>query len=140
MAFAYIVVFKVPSYSARLAFQARRMFYLSANFTPLREISRLLRDGNYAPLIGNILVTVPLPWLLYWDFRRLGAKKAGALAMLLTLLIEPFQALIDLLYRFPANVIDVDDAILNASGCIIGIFAIYLCIFLKKSKKSKKNS
>jgi glycopeptide antibiotics resistance protein len=116
------------------------MFYLSANFTPLREISRLLRDGNYAPLIGNILVTVPLPWLLYWDFRRLGAKKAGALAMLLTLLIEPFQALIDLLYRFPANVIDVDDAILNASGCIIGIFAIYLCIFLKKSKKSKKNS
>jgi glycopeptide antibiotics resistance protein len=87
---------------------------------PFEMIRRYARAGNWVQLGGNVLVTVPLAPLLWWNTAKRRVLRCCAAALCVTVLIEPVQLLINFLTRSRVNVLDVDDLILNLAGCLAG--------------------
>lgn len=93
-------------------------------------LESFLNDINVsfeAPLIffGNLLILIPIPFILSAFFNRINDKIIFAIGMIIPFIIEGYQ------YFFKCGDTDIDDIILNASGFIIG-YAIY--ILIKKTR------
>jgi glycopeptide antibiotics resistance protein len=73
---------------------------------------------------GNILVTLPLPFVVWFCSRGRKMKKVCAVSLIVTAAIEPVQLLINLFLGGPSNIIDVDDLILNLTGCAAGLLLL----------------
>ncbi len=65
-------------------------------------------------LIGNIILLVPIGFLVPFIYRNMTWKKSFALAFAAGLIIELMQALLHM------GIFDIDDIILNGLGVLIG--------------------
>ncbi len=80
-------------------------------------------------LVGNIILLVPIGFLLPLLFPKIGWKKSLAIAVASGLIIETTQTLLRV------GIFDIDDVILNALGVMIGYFAY---MFLSKWMRERK--
>ncbi|MFM6944257.1 MAG: VanZ family protein [Bacteroidota bacterium] len=108
-----------------------------ANWTPLKTIiPYLLASGGWLiggmNIIGNIVLLVPLGFLIPFVFTRTNWKQIIVVSILSSFLIEGIQAILHI------GIFDIDDVILNAIGIMIGywkntIWPKFL-VFVKKHK------
>ncbi|MGE6631760.1 VanZ family protein [Bacillus sp. NPDC077027] len=110
---------------------------VSINFIPFHSIYQnfhALHHGYpalvYLNIIGNILLFVPIGFLLFCGFKKMTWQKAVLSGFLLSTSIEMLQFLFST-YGIITRSSDVDDMILNTLGTAIG------CMFyiLYRSKK-----
>ena len=112
---------------------------LSVNYTvghgTLQYFKYIFSHPNDAYMVfvcfGNIMILMPIPFIIYSIFNRLNQYLMFALALLIPLLIEGYQ------YVFKCGNVDIDDIILNALGMIIGYGILQIII---KSKLEKQKS
>ncbi len=74
----------------------------------------------------NVLLTIPFGFAVSF-VARLQPKDFRRLILVIGLGIEGIQLLISLLLRYPIRVIDVNDALLNTAGVLIGYGLFCLC-------------
>jgi glycopeptide antibiotics resistance protein len=98
-----------------------------ANFMPFKTIVPYLTGTHggiivMVNLIGNIVLFVPIGFLVPFVFRHMTWRKSLALATVLPLVIEGTEVL------FRVGIFDIDDVILNGLGVMIGygIFALFI--------------
>ena len=109
----------------------------SPNFMPFRTIlPYVLGRGGWIiagiNIVGNIVLLVPLGFLLPFIFKQLNWKSSLVVAILSALFIESLQSMLHI------GIFDIDDVILNALGCMIGYWKfLFLPIFLKWMKESR---
>jgi glycopeptide antibiotics resistance protein len=98
------------------------------NYVPFKTITDYIRRGHIGifviQIVGNIFVTLPLPFVVWAYSRRRNMKRVCLVSLLLTAAIEPVQLLINLFLGGPSNIIDVDDFILNLFGCALGLLLL----------------
>ena len=93
--------------------------FVRNNYIPLLSIYHLLDSDYYmVPLrniVGNILLFVPLGFILTLRFRQIKSMlSVGLIGLFLSLLIEVIQL------NLPTRAFDIDDMILNTLGTILG--------------------
>ncbi len=99
-----------------------------ANLIPFKTISMYL-FGNMGwiivgiNLVGNVVVLMPIGFLLPLVFRGMTWKASLILSVVTALLIEGMQVV------FQVGIFDIDDVILNALGVMLG-YAVFI-LFLK---------
>jgi hypothetical protein len=83
-------------------------------------------------IIGNIILLVPLGFLIPFVFSKINWKQIIVVSILCSFIIEGIQAILHI------GIFDIDDVILNALGIIIGYwkFTIWpICIAVVKKYK-----
>lgn len=114
---AFIILFKPYNYKGDMDLTLINFINLEA----FKTISIYIQDQNYIPIIGNIIITLPLFPLSYVLLNRfVSMKKCFLILLILILIIEPLQLTIDIITMYPNKVVDIDDFILNLSGYLIG--------------------
>lgn len=103
------------------------------NYIPFKTITEYVKDlktGHFFIFItqvaGNILITVPLPFVVRFCLRKRKMSRICTVSLILTAAIEPLQLLINIFLGGPSNIIDIDDLILNLTGCALGLFFVFL--------------
>jgi glycopeptide antibiotics resistance protein len=144
---AYLLFFSI--FWVYLLFVIRTVIFpIAINFDPIN--TRGFPDINLIPfyirycspmtkycfieIVGNIILTVPLGFGINF-LARLNPKKALWLALLVGPGFELSQLIISLVFRSGFRAVDINDAILNAFGVLIGysLFRIFAWIYLKIS-------
>ncbi len=102
-----------------------------ANFLPFKTILPYLlgKRGWLIAMInlgGNIILFVPIGFLVPFVYQKMNWQKALALAVAAPLLIEGIQLV------FRLGIFDIDDVILNALGIIVG-YSLYRIILKRRS-------
>jgi glycopeptide antibiotics resistance protein len=105
-----------------------------ANFVPFKTILPYLLGEKglmiaTINLVGNIVLLMPIGFLVPFIYRNIGWKKSLALGVAAGLAIEGMQALIRV------GIFDIDDVILNGTGVMVGYWAF--TIFTKKVRPKK---
>jgi glycopeptide antibiotics resistance protein len=112
------------------------------NYIPFNTIWAYIRKGNIwiclMQIAGNVLVTLPLPLVIWFCSPKRSMKRVCAVSLIITALIEPVQLLINLILGGPSNIIDVDDLILNLIGCGLGLLFAAAANRLRKARNSLK--
>ncbi len=97
------------------------------NLIPLKTITvYVLSNGAMGfnelvyNLLGNIVVFIPIGFMIKAAFRELILKKALLAFFAIILMLETLQLI------SKRGVFDVDDLILNLVGCTIGYFLFYI--------------
>lgn len=112
---------------------SREMGAWNLNLVPFRTIKSYWRNRSnlYAlkNILGNILVFIPFGFFLPIEYNK-KFKEVIIISFVSVLLIETFQ-LITMLGYF-----DIDDIILNITGCILG-YGIYKKFYLNKNSQIK---
>ena len=85
-----------------------------------------------ANLLGNVLLFLPLPPMLYYTFSVRNRRLLIGSGAALSLGIESLQ------YCFEIGVPDVDDLILNTTGCLAGVYLH--SIFLENNRNCKSKT
>lgn len=80
----------------------------------------------YLPIIFNILLTIPLGFILSCLMPN-QLKKILFLSFLVTLSIETLQLVISLILRYPHRIFDINDILLNMLGAFLGYY-LYILI------------
>ncbi len=107
-----------------------------ANLLPFKTIVRYLlgKKGLIIAginLVGNVVLLVPIGFLVPFVYRSMTWKKTLALAVAAGFVIEGMQVV------FRVGIFDVDDVILNGLGVIVGYWTFTLLAKMARSKKSK---
>lgn len=109
------------------------MFY---QLIPFKSISKVIFEThNWIQLVGNFFLLFPLG--VYFGLLNQKATKLKYVFVrvtLITLFIETTQFIIDLITSLPNKIFDIDDIILNITGCLTGW--IILKIFAPKFEKA----
>ena len=82
-------------------------------------------------LVGNIVLLVPIGFLVPFVFRNMTWKKSLALAVAAGFAIEGMQEVLHV------GIFDIDDVILNGLGVMIGYWAFTILANRVRSRKSK---
>lgn len=85
----------------------------------------------YSNLFGNILLFVPLPFILIILFRISSRLKLVLIGMGLSLAIECTQ------YFLRIGIPDIDDVLLNTTGVVVGIVAWMLLFKIKFVRRNR---
>jgi glycopeptide antibiotics resistance protein len=96
-----------------------------ANFVPFKTILPYIQQGMGSimfgvNIIGNIVLPLPLGFLVPLVFRKMTWQKSIALAIIVPLFIEGMQVLLQM------GIFDIDDVILNGLGVMIGFWIFIL--------------
>ena len=96
-----------------------------ANFLPFKTIlPYLLGEKGWmiavVNLAGNIVLLVPIGFLVPFVYRKMTWKRSLALAVAAGLAIEGMQAL------FRVGIFDIDDVILNGLGVMVGYWVFMM--------------
>ncbi|MDR0838755.1 MAG: VanZ family protein [Oscillospiraceae bacterium] len=126
---ALVVLFKLETIGLSLKWPSS---LFTGNYVPLKTITQYLRQRNLVQLGGNLAVMFPLPILLYLNFPQAGYKNCLWLSLLVTALVEPLQLFINLALNIRTNIVDIDDFLLNAAGCLLGLLALRLFLSLRR--------
>lgn len=105
------------------------------NLVPFKTIAEYIEKGNLVQILGNMLVLFPFPALLYFNFPKMNNRDYLVTVLCVAVLIEPIQFLINVIANTPANVIDIDDFLLNAAGCLLGLLALKSLKHMTQRKK-----
>ncbi|MCL1879978.1 MAG: VanZ family protein [Actinomycetia bacterium] len=109
------------------------------NYTPLKTIMLFARNIHstlfLTQIAGNILITMPLPFVLWFYSQRRLMGRVCLVSLMITAAIEPLQLLINIYLGGPANIIDVDDLILNLTGCLLGLLLLAIVNGIRKPKR-----
>ncbi|MDR1272579.1 MAG: D-alanyl-D-alanine carboxypeptidase family protein, partial [Clostridiales Family XIII bacterium] len=123
-----------------LLFKARTLLmnepgdpFEAVNLVPFKTIAEYIYEGDHIQIMGNFLILFPLPALLHFNFPKMGLRALSTAAFCTAILLEPLQLLVNIITGTAANVIDIDDFLLNASGCFLGLQVARLLL----SKKSR---
>ena len=85
----------------------------SGNYVPFKTIIEYIERGSFGMFVtqvaGNVLVTLPLPFVVWFYSRRRSMKRVTIVSLLITAVIEPVQILLNVLIGGPTNIIDVDE-------------------------------
>ena len=108
-----------------------------ANFWPFKTILSYLFGERgliitFINLVGNIVLLIPIGFLVPFLSRKMAWEKALALAVSAGLAIEGAQAVLHL------GIFDIDDVILNGLGVVIGYWAFR--IFVRRVETRQKSS
>ena len=107
-----------------------------ANFLPFKTILPYLL-GEKGLIIaglnigGNIVLLLPIGFLVPFVYRNMTWKKCLALAVAAGLIIEGMQAVLHV------GIFDIDDVILNGLGVIVGYWAFTILAKMERSVKLK---
>nr|WP_303046191.1 VanZ family protein [Virgibacillus dokdonensis] len=114
--------------------------YLPINLIPFKTIFQYFVEVStgtlafstaFINIAGNILLTVPIGFLIYIIYRRVSFNKLLLIALMFPLVIETGQLVLHLV-DISTRTIDIDDLILNALGIVIGYYLLYLIqLFIK---------
>lgn len=106
-------------------------FLRAVNFVPFNFDFGFIPQMVLLQIVMNVLLTVPFGFGISF-VAPVRAKDFLWLSLAVGLGIETIQLIIGLLLRYPYRVIDVNDAILNALGVLIGygIFRIFARLYL----------
>ncbi|MDR1464583.1 MAG: VanZ family protein [Oscillospiraceae bacterium] len=123
---ALTLLFKLVTIRFALLGSPDPRWYSIGNLVPFHTIAQYARQRNWVQLGGNAAVLFPLPLLLRFNFPKMKYKRVLWIALCAALLIEPAQFLVNFALRASTNVIDMDDLLLNAAGCLLGLLALKL--------------
>jgi glycopeptide antibiotics resistance protein len=84
----------------------------------------------YKDLVGNFLLFVPFPFLIFYFFHVRNYGKLLLISAATSLAVEIIQ------YIFNIGVADIDDLILNSIGASAGIFILYALSRLRQNRPS----
>ncbi len=106
----------------------------AANFVPFSTILLYLLGGEGLliagfNLVGNVILLVPMGFLVPFVYRDMTWKKSVVLAIATGLIIEVMQAVLRV------GIFDIDDVILNAVGVMVGYFMLVLLAKWVREKK-----
>ena len=109
----------------------------SPNFVPFKTIFPYLLGHKgwmiaMVNLLGNILLLVPVGFLIPFLYRNITWKKSLLLAIASGLVIELMQTVLRV------GIFDIDDVILNALGVMIGYFAFVILEEWVRLRKYKR--
>lgn len=106
-------------------------FWSAINLIPFRFDLSELPNIVLLQIFQNILLTIPLGFGLTF-VARVRASNFLWIAVLAGLGIEAAQLIIGLLLRYPYRIIDINDAILNAIGVLVGygLFRLFARLYL----------
>lgn len=110
----------------------RRLPILSSvNFVPFYFGQFGLTAGGLKFLFYNILLTMPYGFGINF-LTRMNAKKIVRVSIFLGLGLEMAQLLLSLALRYPYRVVDINDAIFNAFGVLLGygLFKLFARLYL----------
>ncbi|MDR1135984.1 MAG: VanZ family protein [Clostridiales Family XIII bacterium] len=115
------------------------------NLIPFETITKFIGKRNkfqWIQIWGNLFLLFPLPILLRLNFPKMKNRNFLLILIGVTVLIEPAQLLTNIITRVPVNVIDIDDFLLNAPGCMLGFLAAKLIErwFLAKKRGAAKTT
>jgi glycopeptide antibiotics resistance protein len=107
-----------------------------ANFLPFKTILPYLMGQkgliiSGINIVGNIILLVPVGFLVPLIFRTMNRKKTLTLAVATGFVIEGMQALLHV------GIFDIDDVILNGLGVMVGYWAFKIFTKMLRPKKSK---
>ncbi|HBI03399.1 MAG TPA: hypothetical protein DDY49_05150 [Paenibacillaceae bacterium] len=103
--------------------------HYSNNFIPFESIYKILSTNTVEvsakQILGNLILLLPFGFYLPLIFKN-GCSfwKAIILGLTFSVIIELIQFLISAFINFTYRITDVDDIILNTTGCILG-FLVY---------------
>jgi len=104
----------------------------SGNYIPFKTIMEFAGSGSFGLFVtqiaGNILVIIPLPFVVWLYSRKRAMKRVCLVSLIITTAIEPMQLLLNILIGGPTNIIDIDDLILNLVGCALGLLLLKVVI------------
>ena len=111
----------------------------AANFLPFKTILPYLLGENGLMigginLVGNIVLLVPIGFLVPFIYRNMSWKKTFALAVAAGFAIEGMQAILRV------GIFDIDDLILNGLGVMVGYWAFTILAKMVSSMKSKNTA
>ncbi|MGE6619729.1 VanZ family protein [Bacillus mycoides] len=110
----------------------KSMFY---QLIPFHEIYKtFFVTGNYIQVFGNLLLLFPLGvYMGLLNKKAINIKYVFKISLFTTLTIEIIQLIIDYITFMPNKIFDVDDILLNVTGCLIGwLFLKFLSSELEK--------
>ncbi|MBC7814767.1 MAG: VanZ family protein [Burkholderiales bacterium] len=111
-------------------------FMRSINLIPFKFNLSELPNIVLMQIFQNVLLTVPFGFGVNF-VAQVTAKRIFWLAAAVGLGIEAGQLIISLLLRYPYRIIDINDALLNASGILIGygIFRVFAWLYLTATQR-----
>jgi glycopeptide antibiotics resistance protein len=133
-----LVVFKINLIKiGHLRFKFSGEEVSQANFVPFKTIMSYLlgehgRLIGIANLAGNIILFVPIGFLVPLVYRKMTWQKSLALAVVASLAIEGIEVLLRV------GIFDIDDVILNVLGVMMGYWVF--AILAKWARPSLKSS
>jgi glycopeptide antibiotics resistance protein len=103
----------------------------SVNFVPFYFGQLGLTAGGLRLLVYNILLTLPFGFGINF-LTRMNVKKIVSVSIFLGLGLEIAQLLLSLALRYPYRVVDINDAIFNAFGVLLGygFFKLFARLYL----------
>jgi glycopeptide antibiotics resistance protein len=103
----------------------------SVNFVPFYFGQFGLTAGGLRFLVYNILLTLPFGFGVNF-LTRMNVKKIVSVSIFLGLGLEITQLLLSLALRYPYRVVDINDAIFNAFGVLLGygLFKLFARLYL----------
>ncbi len=110
---------------------------INLNLIPFKQIAEFLGNAQYGHamynLLGNIVPFIPMGVLIPRAVQKCSSfRKAMFICLGVIVLIEIFQ------FFSLTGVCDIDDVILNMTGCLVG-YAIHYCIkFLTQKRGTAK--
>lgn len=114
------------------------IFVQENNFVPFRTIGTELKNlilshditSFVRQFVGNLFMFFGFMNVVYFYLTHISWKKACALTLVFSLLVEGFQGISNILMEINYRSIDIDDIILNTAGGVIGF--LFYEKFLKK--------
>lgn len=127
----YLLLFKPYIYNG-LGRVSEDMSITNLSLEAFSTIGICLENKNYIPLLGSVVVTIPIFPIADWCLRNcLSKKKIFSLTLILVCMIEPIQLAINLITAYPNKVVDIDDFFLNLIGYFIGFIIVTLVYRIK---------
>lgn len=112
----------------------------SVNFVPFYFGQFGLTAGGLRFLVYNILLTLPFGFGINF-LTRMNVKKIVSVSIFLGLGLEIAQLLLSLALRYPYRVVDINDAIFNAFGVLLGygFFKLFARLYLLIIRQDTNN-
>ena len=134
----YLLLFKPYIYNG-FGRVSKDMSITNLSLKPFSTIEMYLENKNYIPLLGSVVVTIPIFPIADWCLRTcLSKKKIFSLMLLFVCLIEPVQLAINMITAYPNKVVDIDDFFLNLIGYLFGFITTILIYRIKSNMCKKK--
>lgn len=134
----YLLLFKPYIYNG-FGRVSKDMSITNLSLKPFSTIEMYLENKNYIPLLGSVVVTIPIFPIADWCLRNcLSKKKILSLMLLFVCLIEPIQLAINMITAYPNKVVDIDDFFLNLIGYLFGFITTILIYRIKSNMCKKK--